>query len=221
MRNSGTALILLVAGLALAGCTLHPGGVPVPKPILRVKDNNPALWISRNPRVIKYRRHYLKTRTVETALRKAQRFIPTINAEFKRRNLPLELGFLPILESLFANRANSGVARGMWQFTKSTGRRMGLQIGFMVDERMDWRKATAAAAAYLDQLGAQFDYDWGLALASYNGGPGYISRAMTAQGTRSFFKLKLRKETYEYVPRFVAMLQVAREKFPRLMLPNY
>ncbi len=70
-------------------------------------------------------------------------------------------------------------------------------------------------------MGAQFDYDWALALASYNGGPGYIRRATQAQRTRNFFQLELRKETYEYVPRFVAMLQVARERFPHLMIRNY
>jgi len=91
----------------------------------------------------------------------------------------------------------------------------------MVDERMNWRKATVAAAKYLDRIGARFNYNWGLALAGYNGGPNYIEREMRRQRTWDFFDLRLRQETAEYVPRFVAMLQVAEARHPDLMASRY
>ncbi len=183
-----------------------------------VKDNKPLLWISDNPEVRKFRSYYMRTRTVEKALRRSRKYLPAIAAEFRRRRLPMELAYLPMLESLFSNRADSGHAKGLWQFTPQTAKEMGLRVGFMVDERLNWRKATAAAANYLDRMGAKFNYNWALALAAYNGGPNYMAEEMRRQGSWDFWELRLRKETAEYVPRFIAMLQVAKEKYPRLMV---
>jgi membrane-bound lytic murein transglycosylase D len=119
---------------------------------------------------------------------------------------------------MFENRANSGSARGLWQFTRQTAEHMGLEVGAFSDERMNWHKATVAAAEYLDQLGQRFNYNWALALAAYNGGPGTVEDAMRTQRTWDFFQLRLRRETHEYVPRFVAMVQVAKEKYPHLLI---
>jgi membrane-bound lytic murein transglycosylase D len=187
----------------------------------RVKDNKPSLWVSDHPEVRRFRNHYLRTRTVEGALRRARKYLPTILAEFRRRRLPEELAYLPMLESLFGNRADSGHAKGMWQFTPQTAKEVGLRVGFMVDERLNWRKATAAAAGYLDQMGRKFNYNWALALAAYNGGPNYMEREMRRQRKWDFWNLRLRTETAEYVPRFIAMLQVAAEKYPDLMVARY
>ena len=104
----------------------------------------------------------------------------------------------------------------MWQFTRSTGEEYGLSAGFLSDERLNWRKATHSAARYLKKLGDMFNSNWELALAGYNGGPNYMKLQMKSQGTRNFWKLKLRKETYEYVPKFLAMLKVARNKYPEM-----
>ena len=183
-----------------------------------VKDNNPNIWISQHKRVQHFYRYYDSTITVEKALQRGQRYLPAIMEVFRRKRLPLELAFLPMVESVFINDADSGSARGMWQFTPQTAEHMGLRVGAMVDERLNWRKATEAAAEYLDQLGQRFNYDWALALAAYNGGPGYMENHIQTQRTSDFFRLRLRKETYEYVPKFVAMLQVAKEKFPRLLM---
>ena len=213
-----TALLMLTVAIVAGGCTSRRD---LASNYLRravVKDNKPMLWVSDNPRVRTFKNRYLKTRTVELALRRGRRYLGRIALEFEARNLPPELAFLPILESLFQNRANSGHARGMWQFTRQTATEMGLRVGFMVDERMDWRKATAAAAKYLDDLGRNFNYNWALALAAYNGGPNYLRKQMRRQHSWDFWELNLRRETAEYVPRFLAMLQVAREKFPHLMV---
>ena len=177
-----------------------------------VKDNKPAIWSSNQPRIAQFREHYRRTKTVEKALETGQRYLPQILPAFEKRRLPPELAYLPMLESMFENRANSGHARGLWQFTKQTAEHMGLRVGSMVDERLNWRKASEAAADYLDSLGERFNYDWALALAAYNGGPGYVEDEMKRQHRSDFFSLQFRKETAEYVPRFIAMLQVAKEK---------
>jgi len=188
---------------------MHQGGI---------KDNKPSLWVSTHPRVAKFYAHYSRTKTVQKALLKGRRYLPTIRREFRARGLPLELAYLPMLESMFENRADSGSARGLWQFTRQTARHMGLRVGAFSDERLNWQKATRAAADYLDQLGKRFNYNWTLALAAYNGGPGYMEKAMKSQRTWDFFRLRVRKETAEYVPRFVAMVQVAKAKYPGMLM---
>jgi len=182
-----------------------------------IKDNKPSLWISTHPRVREFYEYYNRTITVGKALERGQRYLPTIKRIFKQKRLPLELAFLPMLESVFINNADSGSARGMWQFTKQTAEHMGLKVGTFTDERLNWKKATIAAAEYLDMLGQKFNYNWALALAAYNGGPVYMEGKMKSQRTYDFFDLELRKETAEYVPKFVAMVQVAKEKFPHLL----
>ena len=104
----------------------------------------------------------------------------------------------------------------MWQFTRSTGEEYGLSVGFLSDDRLNWRKATHSAARYLKKLGDIFNRNCELALAGYNGGPNYMKRQMKSQGTRNFWKLKLRKETHEFVPKFLAMLKVARNQYPEM-----
>ncbi len=210
-------IFVVALALTLGACTTYrqtEGGRLQPL----VKDNRPELWTSDHPMVRRFRNHYMKTKTVESALRRGRRYLPAIVSEFRRRKIPVELAYLPMLESLFFNRADSGHAKGMWQFIPQTANHMGLRIGFMIDERLNWRKATRAAAKYLDRLGEKFNYNWALALAAYNGGPNYVANAVRRQRSYDFWELRLREETAEYVPRFIAMLQVARVKYPSLMV---
>ena len=223
MKTLSIRLILLLAmGLVLTSCVNRAElGQLGNYSAAIVKDNKPAIWISDHPRVRQFRAHYLRTSTVRDALRRGRKFLPEIVREFQKRRLPLELAYLPLVESIFKNRANSGHAKGMWQFTPQTAKEVGLRVGFMVDERLNWRKATAAAADYLDQLGTKFNYNWALALAAYNGGPNYMDENIRRQRTWNFWELRLRKETADYVPRFIAMLQVAKEKYPHMMVAAY
>lgn len=184
----------------------------------QLKDNKPSVWISNHPRVGKFKKYYQNSITVEKSLRNGQRYLPTITRIFRARRLPLELAYLPMVESVFLNEADSGSARGIWQFTRQTAQHMGLRVSSFSDERLNWYKATLAAADYLEFLGKKFNYNWSLALAAYNGGPGYIERQMKAQGTWDFYSLQLRQETYDYVPKFIAMLQVAKEKYSHMLL---
>ena len=211
-------IVFALAAMLLTGCSIQPVYESSYSSRGYVKDNKPGAWISNHPRVRHFRNYYMRTRTVQDGLQRGRRYLDLIAREFQARGLPLELAYLPLLESRFINRADSGSAKGMWQFTPQTAKHMGLRVGFMVDERMNWRKATEAAADYLLMLGEKFNYNWPLALAAYNGGPNYVEQLMREQRTWDFWQLKLRQETSEYVPRFIAMIQVAREKYPHMMV---
>ena len=216
-RLARIGLLIAVLGLFVSGCaSSRHGGFATPGRF--VKDNNPAIWRDNHPSVMAFIKHYSGTRTVEKALQRSRAYMRRIIPEFRRRKLPMELAYLPLLESLFDPKADSGHARGLWQFTPQTAEEMGMRVGRFIDDRISVRKSTRAAAEYLDRLGRRFNYNWALALAAYNGGPNYVAKAMRRQHKWDFWSLELRKETAEYVPRFLAMLRVAQEKFPHLMV---
>ena len=122
-------------------------------------------------------------------------------------NLPLELKYLPIVESALNPKAKSySGASGLWQFMYLTGKQYGLSVSSYIDERQDPIKSTEAACIYFTKLYDIFG-DWNLVLAAYNGGPGYIQRKIASAGTNNFWKLQehLRKETRNYIPTFIAV----------------
>ena len=206
--------LLILISLFIAGCSVK-SSVKIDKR----QYKNQTVWEQSNPRINKYVHVYSRNTHVKTCLNRAssKRYLNYIHRVFYNYKLPPELVYLPILESCFDTKAKSVTgARGMWQFTRSTGEEYGLSAGFLSDERLNWKKATHSAARYLKKLGDMFNSNWELALAGYNGGPNYMKRQMKSQGTRNFWKLKLRKETYEYVPKFLAMLKVARNKYPEM-----
>jgi membrane-bound lytic murein transglycosylase D len=135
---------------------------------------------------------------------------------FRAEGLPLDLAFVPLVESAFKPNALSRVkAKGVWQFMTGTAKENGLRHDWYIDERSDVEKATVAAAKYLRTLNRIFDGDWHLALASYNGGPGRMQRAIKRVGIDDFWKLSekprvLPRETREYVPMILAAIVIAR-----------
>jgi membrane-bound lytic murein transglycosylase D len=134
---------------------------------------------------------------------------------FRAEGLPLDLAYIPLIESAFKPSALSRAqAKGMWQFMRGTALENGLKHDWYIDERADPEKATRAAAKYLHTLYNMFD-DWHLALASYNGGPGRVQRAMARTGVSDFWELtakaqKLPRETREYVPMILAAIIIAK-----------
>ena len=148
-----------------------------------------------------------RSRSVSYLLGAANLYVPIFEDALDALGLPLELKYLPVIESALDPNAVSRVgATGLWQFMLSTGRRYGLTVNSLVDERRDPYKATEAAAHYLKDLYKIYG-DWALALAAYNAGPGNVNKAIhRAGGVRDYWKVYpyLPRETRGYVPAFIA-----------------
>ena len=132
---------------------------------------------------------------------------------FIEAGLPPELGYLSLIESGFNTRAFSRArASGPWQFMEATGRSYGLRVTWYLDTRRDPVKSTKAAAHHLRDLYDQFG-SWPLALGAYNAGGAKISRAIKKSESRDFWKIRktryIRRETKEYVPKFIAAAIIA------------
>lgn len=171
---------------------------------------------------------------LQDGLGRGARFLPMIQDVFRAEGLPLDLAYVPLVESAFKPDALSRAkAKGMWQFMRGTALENGLRHDWYIDERAEPEKATRAAAKYLKTLYSMFG-DWHLALASYNGGPGRIQTAIKRSGgVRDFWKLSasrryLPRETRDYVPLILAAMIVARnpgqygmEVAPEMDLPKF
>lgn len=153
---------------------------------------------------------------LETGMRRGSKYLPMIQEVFRAEGLPLDLAYVPLVESAFnPNALSRAKARGVWQFMRGTGLENGLRQDWYIDERADPEKATVAAAKYLNTLAGMFDGDWHLALASYNGGPGRVQRAMKSGRATDFWTLAskpkvLPRETRDYVPMILAAIVIAR-----------
>ena len=135
-------------------------------------------------------------------------YFPMFEEEIEKLDLPMELKFLPVVESALNNTARSKAgAVGMWQFMYRTGKYLGLEINSYVDERRNPIKSTKTAIKYLSYLHGIYD-DWLLALAAYNAGPGNVNKAIRrAGGKKNFWTIQyfLPQETRNYVPSFMAV----------------
>lgn len=138
-------------------------------------------------------------------LKRAHRWFPHIESVLKQEKLPLDLKYLPIVESALLSHGESPKgAVGYWQFIKSTGKRYGLRIDSNVDERRNMFRATQAACRYLNDLYSRFG-SYLLAMSAYNMGEYGLSNAMERQDTRDFFSLYLPLETQRYILKMVAV----------------
>lgn len=149
-------------------------------------------------------------------LSRGVQYLPMIQSTFRAEGLPLDLAYIPLIESAFKPSALSRAkARGVWQFMRGTALENGLKADWYLDERADPAKATQAAAKYLKTLYGMFE-DWHLAMASYNGGPGRVKRALTRSRKIDFWQLSsskaryLPRETRDYVPMILAAIIIAK-----------
>src|SRR5437763_12711348 len=127
---------------------------------------------------------------LEEGMRRGTKYLPMIQSVFRAEGLPLDLAYVPLVESAFKpNALSRAKAKGVWQFMRGTGLENGLRQDWYIDERSDPEKATIAAARYLNTLAKLFNGDWHLALASYNGGPGRVQRALKIGKADDFWKL--------------------------------
>lgn len=139
--------------------------------------------------------------------RMSEYYFPIFEEALDRYGLPYELELMPVIESALNPQAHSHVgAAGLWQFMPATGKRYGLEINSLVDERMDPVKSTEAACRFLKAMYDVFQ-DWNLVIAAYNCGSGNVSKAIhRAGGKRDFWSIYpyLPRETRSYLPIFIA-----------------
>jgi len=184
------------------------------KPILNIWQrvrNGMVLDIPDIKRVRVQRDWYEKNQSyLNRVITRATPFLFIIVEEIEKRNMPMELVLLPIVESAFDPFAYShGRASGMWQFIPGTGRRYGLKQNWWYDGRRDVLESTRAALDYMAYLHKHFKGDWLHALAAYNSGEGNVARAIKRNRKKKiatdFWNLKLPRETKAYVPKLLAL----------------
>lgn len=146
-------------------------------------------------------------RTVSYALGAGNFYIPIFEEALDYYGLPLELKYLPVIESALEPKAKSSAgAVGLWQFMLATGKRYDLKVNSLIDERQDPYKSSWAAARYLRDL-YKIYRDWNLVIAAYNCGPTNVNKAIhRADGVRDYWAIYpyLPSETRGYVPAFIA-----------------
>ncbi len=196
------------------GPAADPGtpALAISDPALAVSDPE---FSSTHPRVRGFVDQYQTSMRayMQRALERGSKYLARMARILVQEGVPAELVYLPIVESGFSLHAVSHAgAVGPWQFVRGTGERYGLRIDGYVDERRDPEKATRAAARYLRDLYERFG-NWHLALAGYNTGEGNIQRIQTWKGCENFWEMSdrgyLSHETSQFVPRFLAAVEVA------------
>ena len=181
--------------------------------------------IEHNPALENTIKSFLKNRSkaFERLMAVSEYYFPMFEEHLAKYNIPLELKYLAIVESALNPKAKSRVgASGLWQFMYPTGKQYNLEVNSYVDERHDPIKATEAACQYLSHLYEIFG-DWSLVLASYNAGPGNVSKAIRRSGgSQNYWNIRkfLPKETANYVPAFLATMYIYEYKKEHSILPK-
>lgn len=149
--------------------------------------------------------------------RRAEPYLYYIVTEVEKRNLPIELALMPLIESDFDASAYSHKhASGLWQLTPAIAKYFKVQISPWYDGRQDVIDSTRAALDFMEYLHRRFDGDWYHAIAAYNLGEGRVLRAISnnkKQGKPTdFFNLKLPRQTSQYVPKLLAAAQLLKSQ---------
>ena len=159
---------------------------------------------------ILYIQKYVSNREkfAQKMLAHSQLYFPFFEQQLIENDLPVELKYLPIMESALNPTAKSRAgAVGLWQFMPLTAKMMGLEINSYIDQRRDPILSTKAACEYLKKLYGIYE-DWNLTLAAYNSGPGNVNKAIRRSGNKkTYWEIRpfLPKETQSYVPTFTAI----------------
>ena len=167
-----------------------------------------------NAQIGKARDGYLRQHDyLPVVAERASLYLYYIVEEVDKRDIPMEIALLPLVESTLNPFAySSSRAAGLWQIMPATGRHLGLEQDWWYDGRRDLRDSTRIALDYLETLHAEFDQDWLLALAAYNSGKGRVARARKANRDKGlptdYWSLKLPRETRNYVPKLIALTQI-------------
>lgn len=167
-----------------------------------------------NAQIGKARDQFLaQTNYLPIVAARAEPYLYYIVEEVEKRGMPMEVALLPMVESAYNPFATSSQsASGLWQIMPATGRYLGLEQNWWYDGRRDLRESTKTALDYLEALHSEFDDDWLLALAAYNGGKGRVKRAQRANRDKGlptdYWSLKLPRETERYVPKLIALTAI-------------
>ena len=196
-----------------------PGAVPAQVTAADLWSSAPDIDIPMNSQVKEFVALFTGKRKafLEGGLSRGMRYLPMIRDILRAEGLPLDLAYVPLVESAFKPMAVSGAqAKGIWQFMSGTGLENGLTHDWYIDERAEAEKATRAAAKYLKSLRTMFKGNWALALAAYNAGQGRVQRALKRSGRSDFWALTgsttyLPRETRNYVPSVMATMVIARD----------
>jgi membrane-bound lytic murein transglycosylase D len=152
-------------------------------------------------------------RSFSRRLVRSGRYVDVMSDIITEEGLPIELVYLPLIESAFKTDAYSHKhASGPWQIMPATAKILGLKTDWWIDERRDPIKSTRAAAKYLKYLFKKFD-SWNLTLAAYNAGESRIRNAVRKVGSDDFWALResrfIARETKNYVPSYIAATAIA------------
>ena len=180
---------------------------------LKAMDAKSPFNIEYNPGLENIIKSFLKNRkkSFERLMAISEYYFPMFEEAFAKKNVPLEIKYLAIVESALNPKAVSRMgATGLWQFMYQTGKQYNLKIDSYIDERSDPLKASEAAAQYMANMYTIFG-DWDLVLASYNSGPGNVSKAIRRSGGQQNYwniRKNLPQETQGYVPAFLATMYI-------------
>lgn len=181
----------------------------IPEPAKAVYDM-PIEWNERVENAIIYFQTVAR-KAFQNYMKRSGKYKDLMQKIIREKGLPEDLVWLCLVESGFNPKAYSWArAVGPWQFIAGTGKRYGLKRNWWYDERRDFVKSTYAACDYLKSLYDMFQ-SWPLALAGYNGGEKNIEKAIKKHQTDDFWKLKLRKQTQDYVPLYMAATIISKD----------
>ena len=192
---------------------------------LRLMDEKSPFNIEYNIGLENVIKSFLKNRKkgFERLMGISQFYFPIFEEELAKNNIPLEIKYLAVVESALNPRAVSRMgATGLWQFMYQTGKQYGLNISSYVDERSDPLLASQAASKYMMNMYKIFG-DWDLVLASYNSGPGNVSKAIRRSGGQQNYwniRKNLPKETQGYLPAFLATMYIFEYHKEHGITPN-
>ena len=169
------------------------------------------------PQIDSARRELLRQRNYLPAMTaRADNYLYYIVEEVQKRDMPIEIAFIPLVESSLNPFASgpSGAA-GLWQILPETGIHLGLEQNSRYDGRRSLQDSTTVALDYLETLYKEFDDDWLLAVAAYNSGAGNVTRAREANAAKGlntdFWSLNLPRHTEEYIPKIIALAQIVAD----------
>jgi membrane-bound lytic murein transglycosylase D len=211
--NNGDAKADAPVEARIEAAILTNDGTPAPESLWNRVRNGFALPEIDSPLVARHEAWFLNHPDYfQRMIERSRLYLYCIVEEIDKRNMPMEVALLPMIESAYNPVAYSRArAVGIWQFMPSTGKRYGLQQNWWYDARRDVPAATRAALDYLEKLHAEFN-DWQLALAAYNWGENGVSRAIAQNRARhkptAYQNLKMPRETRNYLPKLQAVRNI-------------